>query len=479
MYPYIKTGGLADVVGALSAALAARGHEVTVFLPAYRAVLESPLAAGLVRTGKVTVRMGVQDMSGEIYTLKVKPGLTLQLVGRDEFFDRSHLYWNGERDYDDNDARFIFFAKAVIEVLRAQGQAAAGAGELAPPVDIVHCHDWQTGMLPVLLRHAEQRSGVHLADRTVFTVHNMIYQGVFPRRSFALTNLHESLNAMEGLEYYGQISALKAGLMYADRVTTVSPNYAREIQLPAHAYGLDGVVRLRGAAVRGIRNGIDTAIWNPATDALLAEPFDANNLAGKAADRAALLRHFGWPADFGGPIFCIISRMTQAKGHDLLLGAVGFFRKNGCRLVVLGSGEPKFEAAYREFAARQPDTVAVDTRFDEALSHRVMAGADFFLMPSRTEPCGLTQMYAQVYGTVPLASSVGGLVDTVIDLDAQPEKGTGIMFKPKPSEFLKALDRALRLFADKANLAAVQQRAMRQDFSWESVVGRYELLYNE
>jgi starch synthase len=334
-------------------------------------------------------------------------------------------------------------------------------------------------MLPVLLRHAEQRGGMHLADRTVFTVHNMIYQGIFPRHSFALTNLHESLNAMEGIEYFGQISTLKAGLMYADRVTTVSPNYAREIQTPAHAYGLDGVVRLRAAALRGIRNGIDASIWNPATDEALPARFDANTLEGKAVCRAALLRKLGWPADYAGPIFSIVSRMTQAKGHDLLLGVVNWFGKNKCRLVVLGSGEAKFEEAWRTHALRHPGTIAVETRFDEASSHLVMAGADFFLMPSRTEPCGLTQMYAQVYGTIPVASAVGGLVDTVIDLEAHPEKGTGLMFRPKSAELGKALDRALKLYADKARLAAAQQHAMRQDFSWESVVGLYELLYNE
>jgi starch synthase len=469
MFPYVKTGGLADVVGALTAALAARGHEVTVFLPGYRSVMESPLLAGASRSGRITVRLGAQELAGEVYTLTPKPGLTVHLIGRDEFFDRSHLYWNGERDYDDNDARFIFFAKAVIEVLRGTGQ----------PIDIVHCHDWQTGLLPVLLRHAEQRAGMHLVERTVFTVHNMIYQGVLPRRSFALTGLHESLNAMEGIEYYDNISTLKAGLMYADRVTTVSPTYAREIQTPAHAYGLDGVVRLRAGALRGIRNGIDTAVWNPAADAWLPAHYDANTLAGKAACRTALLGKVGWPSDYAGPVFSIISRMTQAKGHDLLLAASNFFRKNKCRLVVLGTGEAPFEQAYRELAGRHPDTFAVDTRFDEELSHRVIAGADFFLMPSRTEPCGLTQMYAQVYGTVPLVSAVGGLVDTVVDVDLQPEKGTGLMFKPRTADLSRALDRALKLFADQARLAAVQQHAMRQDFSWESVVGHYELLYNE
>lgn len=467
MFPYIKTGGLADVVGALGNALAARGHDVTVFLPGYRALLESPAMAGARRTGRVTVRLGPDEMSGEIHTLSPRPGLTVHAIARDEFFDRRHLYWNGERDYDDNDARFIFFAKAAIEVIRMKD----------PPVDVVHCHDWQTGLVPLLLRHAEQRSGRQLARRTVFTVHNMIFQGVLPRRAFALTGLHDSLNAMEGIEYYDRISTLKAGLTYADRVTTVSANYAREILEPEHAYGLEGVVRFRAAALRGIRNGIDRAVWNPATDPLIAAQFSADQMDGKGACRRHLLAHFGWKPAFAGPLFCIVSRMTQAKGHDLVLGVLGRLRKAGAKLVVLGNGEALFEQAYREEAERHPEFVAVDLRLDETLSHAAFAGGDFFLMPSRTEPCGLTQMYAQTYGTIPLAASVGGLVDTVSPVALG--RGTGLMFKPGAAGFAKAIERAMKMYSNAEEMAAVRRRAMLQNFSWESVIGKYEELYRE
>ena len=469
MYPYVKTGGLADVVGALSTALAGRGHEVTVVIPGYRAVMESPLVKEAKRTQELKMRLGNRDLAGEVHTLAVKPGLTLQLVVREEFFDRRQLYWNGEREYDDNDARFIFFQKAVIEIMRA-----AGGG-----YDILHAHDWQTGLLPLLLRNAEQRGGVKLAARTVFTVHNMIYQGVFLRSSFALTNLHESLNAMDGIEYFGHISLLKGGLMYADRVTTVSPTYAQEILTPAHGYGLEGVVQLRAGTVRGIRNGIETSVWNPATDSLLPAKFSADNLKGKAVCRGALLARMGWKEVFDGPVFAIISRMTTAKGHDLLLGVIDYLLKKNCRLIVLGSGEVKYEQAHREKAAAHPERIAVFIGVDEELSHLAFAGADFFLMPSHTEPCGLTQMYAQVYGTVPLASRVGGLIDTVRDIAEPGGKGTGIMFRPEPNDFVQALGAALKLFSNPTRYAAVQQNAMRQDFSWESVVGRYEQLYQE
>ena len=468
MYPYIKTGGLADVVGALGHALAARGHEVAVIIPGYRPVMESPLIKEAKRTHRLKVRMGQQELDGDIRTLPVRPGLTLHLVTRDEFFDRSNLYWNGERDYDDNDARFIFFQKAVVEFMRIEGGG----------FDVLHAHDWQTGLLPLLLRNAEQRSGGKLAARTVFTVHNICYQGVFPRSSFALTNLHESLNSMDGIEYFGQISLLKGGLMYADQVTTVSPTYAQEMQTSAHGYGLEGVVKLRAKTVRGIRNGIETSVWNPTTDRLLPANFSVGNLTGKAVCRAALLNKMGWKEPCTGPVFAIVSRMTTAKGHDLLLGAIAYLSKKNCRLIVLGSGESKYEQAHLAQAAAHPDRIAVHIGVDEELSHLSFAGADFFLMPSHTEPCGLTQMYAQVYGTVPLASRVGGLIDTVHDITESGEKGTGIMFRPEPNDFVKALGRALKLYSDPNRLAVAQRCAMQQDFSWESVVGQYEQLYN-
>lgn len=467
MYPYVKTGGLADVVGALAPALAGRGHEVTVFLPAYRAVWESPLLAGTKRTQQLPVRLGARDLLADYFAREVRPGLTLMLVGRDEYFDRSQLYWSGEREYDDNDERFIFFQKAVVAYLQA-----AGGG-----YDIAHAHDWQTGLLPLLLRHAEQRAGRSLVGRTVFTVHNMIYQGLCPRSAFALTNLHESLNSMDGIEYYGKISLLKGGLMYADCVTTVSPTYAREMQTAVHGYGLEGVVKLRGGNVRGIRNGIDVTVWNPATDRLLPANYRASDLAGKAVCRAALLTKLGW-AETGDPLLVIISRMTAAKGHDLLLGSVAHLLKKSCRLIVVGSGDKRIEEAHLANAAAHPQRIAVRIGVDEALSHLTFAGADIFLMPSLTEPCGLTQMYAQMYGTVPVACRVGGLADTIRDIETD-KAGTGLLCSPEPKAWQAALDRALQLYSEPARHAAVQRRGMQQDFSWETVVGFYEELYME
>ena len=469
MFPYVKTGGLADVVGALANTLAARGHEVAVYLPCYRAVKEHPATQDATRTAEFSVRLGECECAGEAWAFSPRKNLTVHLIARDEFFDRTHLYWTGTRDYDDNDARFIFFARAVVEMLTRDGRVC----------DAVHAHDWQAGLVPMLLEHVGRSEGRLIARRTVFTIHNLAYQGVFPPSSFALTGLPERFRGIEnGCEYYGKISLLKAGIVAADRVTTVSPNYAREIREPAGGMGMDGVLRARGAAVSGILNGIDTTVWNPATDAALPARYSAEALEGKARCRVELLRKVGWNEDFDGPVFCMISRMTTAKGHDLLLAAADFFPANNARLIVLGSGDAAIEQAFRELAVKMPEHIVVSVRLDETMSHVVEAGADFFLMPSRAEPCGLNQMYSQAYGTPPLCGRVGGLVDTVRDLNEDPESGTGWLFEPTEDGLRGALQAALALFGDKERLQAVRQRAMRRDFSWEKSVTVYERLYD-
>jgi starch synthase len=469
LFPYLKTGGLADAVAALTNTLADRGHELAVFMPGYRSVLDGPHTAGLKPSHKLKIEMGDVFLAGDVYTLKPRPGLTLYLVCREEYFDRKLPYWTGERDYDDNDARFIFFQKAVVELLRLTDFKA----------DIVHSHDWQTGMLPLFLREAERRYNVTLALKTVFTIHNIAYQGVFPRKSYALTNLPEDLLTIDGLEYYDQMCMLKAGIVFADKVTTVSPQYAKEIQTPEFGNGMDGVIGTRLDDLHGLINGIDTSVWNPATDASLLARYSADDLSGKAKCRAKLFKEFGWSAAFKGPVFGMVCRFTPAKGLDLVLGAKEFFAKENCRLVVLGSGEKKYEELLHEFAAANPGKIGLCVRHDEAMSHLVEAGSDFFLMPSLFEPCGLNQMYSQAYGTVPIVSNVGGLVDTVVDIDAHPETGTGIMFAPKADEFEASLRRALALHADRPRYAAAQRRAMLKDFSWKQAVAAYEQLYTE
>jgi starch synthase len=469
LFPYMKTGGLADAVAALGAALADNGHEVSVFIPGYRAALEHKDAAGAPRKLRVKVELASDFLSGDVRVFSPRKNLRVFLVCREEFFDRRAPYGNGERDYEDNADRFIFFCKAVVEMLRL--------GDLQ--ADVVHCHDWQAALLPVLLRESERRHGVTLALKTIFTIHNIAYQGVFPARTFARTNLPDELYHIDGLEYYSQINLMKAGILFADRVTTVSPRYAREIQTPEFGCGLDGVVQTRADDIVGLLNGVDNAVWNPAVDPLLPARYSARDLAGKKANRAELLKHCGFAADFAGPIFGMICRLTEQKGVDFVLANADFFLAQECRLVVLGAGDRRMEDELRELASVAPQKVFLSAKLDEAMSHLIEAGSDFFVMPSVFEPCGLNQMYSQVYGTVPVVSRVGGLADTVIDADEFPAAGTGLMCEPSAASLRDALQRALMLFADRPRYAAVQQRGMARDFSWKVAAAGYERLYQE
>ena len=469
MFPYMKTGGLADAVGALGAALADHGHDVSVFLPGYRTAVDHPDAAGAQRKLRLKVEMANDFLSGDVRVFAPRKNFVVYLICREEFFDRRHPYGNGERDYDDNADRFIFFCKAVVEMLRL--------GDLQ--ADVVHCHDWQAALLPVLLREAERRHGVTLALKTAFTIHNIAFQGVFPAKTFARTNLPDELNNIDGLEYYSQINLMKGGILFADRVTTVSPRYAREIQTPEFGCGLDGVVQTRADDIVGLLNGVDNSVWNPAVDSLLPARYSAVNMSGKQICRADLLKRCGFAADFKGPIFGVVARLTEQKGIDLLLANRDFFFAHEVRLVVLGAGDPRMEAEMSELAATVPQKVYLCAKLDEPMSHLIEAGADFFVMPSIFEPCGLNQMYSQVYGTVPVVSRVGGLADTVIDADEDPVRGTGLMGEPNALSLRDALQRALILFADKPRYTAVQQRAMAKDFSWKVAAAAYERLYQD
>jgi starch synthase len=467
LFPFVKTGGLADAVGALTATFADKGHEVSVFVPGYPDVLAHPDAALAERKFRLKIEMGDQYLSGDILSFSPRKNLTVFVVCREEFFDRRNPYGTGERDYEDNSDRYTFFSKAVVETMRL---ADLGA-------DIVHAHDWQAALVPLLLREAERRFSLTLAMKTVFTVHNIAYQGLFPASSFARTNLPEELFSMDGLEFYGQVNFLKAGILFADRVTTVSPRYAREIQTPEFGCGLEGVIQARAEDLSGLLNGVDDAVWNPSKDTLIPATYSAAKLAGKGACRAALMNQCGFDPQFTGPVFGMICRLAEQKGVDLVLSNKDFFSGRECRLVVLGRGDKRMEAELRALAKESPSKVAMCAKLDEAMSHLIESGSDFFLMPSLFEPCGLNQMYSQVYGTVPVVSRVGGLVDTVRDADEDAAGGTGLMCEPTAPSLRDALDRALKLFANRPRYAAIQQRGMARDFSWRTAATAYELLY--
>jgi starch synthase len=459
--PWSKTGGLADVAGALPSALARLGHEVLVATPLYAAIRSPDIEPS---GHRLTLRFPFGAQPAQLHLAQPSPGHRVMFIGNGYFFGRSGIYVGPEGEYLDNHRRFGFYAMAAL----------SGAQALGFVPDIVHLNDWQSGLAAVALRRGY--GGTPLAQaRSVLTIHNLAYQGSFPKTAMDDLGLPWDLFTPLGLEFYDQVNFLKAGLTYSDALTTVSERYAEEIQTPEAGWGLDGLLRERRARLHGILNGVDTREWNPRTDALLPSRFGAEDLSGKAVCRRALLERFGLAAS-EGPVFGIVSRFASQKGLELLLPVMERFLALPVRLVVLGSGDRWLEGAFSDLARRHPDKVGVVLGYDNALAHLIEAGSDFFVMPSLYEPCGLNQMYSLLYGTVPIVRAVGGLDDTVIDL-SQPS-GTGIKFGPfHPEALLEALRRAVALHGSPDRLAEVRRRGMASDFSWDASARRYESLY--
>ncbi len=465
--PFIKTGGLADVVGALSLELSKQGHDVVAFLPLYREVKESKIFKKAVKRHSLSIPLGKETVEGEVYKVKLGKHLDLYLINREEYYDRSNPYGTGTRDYSDNNARYIFYCKAVVETLLRENMHA----------DILHCHDWQAALVPLFARVEEVNKGIQVGARSLLTIHNLAFQGLFDEGTFKMTNLPDSFNSIEGLEYYGQTNFLKGGILFSDAVTTVSHTYAKEILEPENGCGLDGVLEKRKSELYSIINGVDTDIWDPKKDPYLPANYSASNLNGKAKCKQALLKHAGLSGTDSVPVFGIVSRLTDQKGIDFIFKNKAFFADNDVRLIILGSGDPKLESALNKLMKKYPEKVYICQRYDEELSHLIEAGSDFFLMPSRFEPCGLNQLYSQRYGTVPLVSKVGGLADTVIDNDEFPRDGTGIVVTPDELGVENGLLRSLKLYVDKPKMEAVQRRGMAKDFSWKNAAKEYEELY--
>lgn len=472
--PWAKTGGLGDVMGALPAALARHGLEVALFLPLYRGMRERFSEAG----GVPPLEVRMHDGSEEARVLRASdapPGVRVYAVASDRYFDRPHLYGEASGDYADNLRRFAFFSRAAL--------AAIDRLELAP--DVVHCHDWQTALVPVYLRAGimEGDSAARAVPRlagaaTVLTVHNLGYQGVFPPSDFPAAGLPRRLFAVDGLEFHGQVNLLKGGIRFADHVTTVSPNYAREIRTAEQGAGLEGVLQARAGDVTGILNGIDDEIWNPATDEHLVARYDARDLRGKRRCKADLMAGLGLGDDLDAPVAAMVSRLAAQKGFDILLPSLPALLERGLRVVVLGSGDPRIRAALARLAERFAGRLAFREVFDERLAHRIHAGADVLLMPSRYEPCGLNQMMALRYGTVPIVRATGGLVDTVLDMAAAPQQATGFWFEEHSSAALEdAVERAVVTYGAREAWRELMLRGMSKDFSWTHSAARYAHLY--
>ncbi|UUX95090.1 glycogen synthase GlgA [Aquabacterium sp. J223] len=465
VYPWLKTGGLADVVAALPAAQAAAGDEVRLLLPGHPALLDAlhgrePVAELGPAFDAARVRLVLGRLGPR--------GLAAYLI------DAPYLYRRGAGPYQD--ARGLDWPDN-LQRFGLLGWVAArlAAGELDEhwSPEVVHAHDWHAALTCAYLdAHAPTPAA------SVFTVHNLAYQGLFPMASFPRLGLPPSYAQLQGLEFHGELSFMKAGLLFADRVTTVSPSYAREIATPAFGCQLDGVVRHRGPEVSGILNGVDDTVWNPAIDAALVQTYDARDLAGKAACKRALQAEMGLADDPSAPLFCIVSRLTEQKGLDLVLAALPALLDRGGQLVVQGTGDAALVHAFESAASAQPGRVAVRIQYDEACAHRIVAGSDVILVPSRFEPCGLTQLYGLRYGTLPLVRRVGGLADTVRDADEQPSQGTGFVFDEATAEALAdAIGRAMAAWGRREHWQALQQRAMAEDPSWAAAARAYRPVY--
>lgn len=448
--PFAKAGGLADVIGALPKALAALGLEVAVFLPRYRSV-----PAHLPERLRFRVDLGPRSYEVRLLAgVLPKSSVPVYFLDQPELYDRPGIYGEGDQDYPDNLRRFAFLSKAAVEAAR----------ELAWVPDIFHIHDWHTALVPLFLRAAG------LPAKTVLTIHNLAFQGWFPLAAWAELGLAEEAWALAGAGAWR--CALRAGILAADALTTVSPSYAQEIL--ADGLGLDDVLRARAPELVGILNGIDTEEWDPQRDPYLWAPFSAQDLEGKARNREALLRELGLRGE--GPLVAVVGRLTEQKGLDLLLAGLARLLSLGVSLVVLGTGEARYAQALKEGEARWPDRLRALLAYTEAWAHRILAGADFLLMPSRFEPCGLTQLYALRYGTLPVVRATGGLRDTVRDVDLG---GNGFVFEDySPEAMLSALGRAVRLWReDPPALAAVRRRAMAEDHSWAGPAQDYLRVY--
>jgi len=463
-YPLMKTGGLADVSGSLPIALKALGHDVRILMPAYADTL-----SGLseLRTHRLPQLNGVIDILEGVLPGSEVP---VWLIASRGAFDRpGNPYLTPEgKSWSDNAERFALLSRIAVEI------AMNRIGFRWKP-DVVHCNDWQTGLVPTLLGDEPHRPA------TVFTIHNLAYQGLFPRATFTALGLPERFWSYQALEFYDQLSFIKGGLVFADRVNTVSPTYAREIQGREFGCGLEDLLRQRADKLSGILNGIDTDAWDPARDPHIPHRYSYHDMRGKAENKAALQRRFMLKVAPDQAVVALVGRLVQQKGIDLVIDILHKLVELPLQLIVLGTGEKKYEHALKQWYTLYPDRIALTLGYDEPLSHFIEAGADLFLMPSRFEPCGLNQMYSQRYGTVPIVRSVGGLADTVEDASATNlAMGTacGVSFQEANAELLlQAVHRALALFHNKPVWEKVQQVGMRKDFSWHHSAQQYEELY--
>jgi starch synthase len=461
--PYSKTGGLADVVESLARALRDAGHDVAILLPRYHG---NKITATLVSS--VSVAMGGQLRFPAIVEGAPAGGVRYCFVDDPEYFDRPQLYGDKHGDYPDNAERFAEFCRVAIEF----------AKRVWLP-DVIHCHDWQSALVPVLLRTQHAADPAVRSLPVVLTIHNLAYQGVFPEAALRKIGLPHSLFTIEGMEFYGKVNFLKGGLVFADYLTTVSPRYAKEIQTPEYGAGLEGVIHHRADRLVGILNGADYGAWSPEADKLIAQNYSAHNLEGKKACKKDLLASLRMPDEnMSRPLIGIVSRFADQKGFDLIAEISGELMKEDVALAAVGMGQPEYEKLFESLARKYPGRVGVKIGYDNTLAHKIEAGADMFLMPSRFEPCGLSQMYALRYGTIPIVRATGGLDDTVQNFAPRTRQGMGFKFEEYDRRaLLKSLRAALETYRHPDLWKAMQANGMAKDFSWKASAAAYSTLY--
>ena len=468
--PLVSTGGLAEVANALPQALRSRGHDVRVVMPCYRGI---PAEDRGEHACMCVAELGVKTEYGALRVSQV-PGtdIPLYLIEHEGYFDREQPYGTGAHEYEDNAERFSFFSLAALD----------GISQTGWTPDVVHCNDWHTAPIPAFITTRFRDNPVWGKMPVLFTIHNLAYQGRYRAEKFARTGLAPEIFRPDCAEYLGDMNLMQAAIALASKISTVSPRYAREIQTLEYGAGLDGILRTRAEDLHGILNGVDYDLWNPRTDPYTAASFSAEDLDGKAVCKGALQDALGLPkADV--PLFGVVSRLFWQKGLGLIVDAMDRFAERDLQIAVLGTGDPDLERRLAEVAARHPDKVAVALGFDVPLSHRIQAGSDFFLMPSRYEPCGLGQLYAMAYGTIPIVRRTGGLADSVNDLNPvhlRHGEATGVSFVPLTSQaVLRSVDRAIELYSKPEQLAQVRAACMGQDFSWDRSCQAYVKLYRE
>ncbi|HVM32952.1 MAG TPA: glycogen synthase GlgA [bacterium] len=466
--PFAKTGGLADVVGSLPSALMKLGCEVAVVLPKYKAISREKYKLQVEIKG-MQVPMGMGEVDANILSTRLGNSHgTVYLIEADRYFDRDGFYGTPEGDYHDNAERFAFFSRAVLEMLKS----------LQWYPDILHLNDWQTGLVAPYLETIYRAQPHFEHMRSLFTIHNMAYQGIFPKYVLPMTGLSWDEFKADKLEFYDQINYLKAGLIYSTALNTVSPTYAKEIQTDEFGYGLQGVLRDRSSSLFGILNGLDYGEWNPATDKELPALYTPKNLEHKLNAKRQLLKETGLRFDEKTPVIGLVSRLVDQKGLDLIAGIVNEMLAGDAQFVIQGLGDPRYHVLFQEMRNQFPDKISLNLKYDNRLAKLIYAGSDLFLMPSRFEPCGLGQLIAMKYGTVPVVRKTGGLADTVENLSLDGKKGTGFVFEDyRTEELLATVRRALEAFGQPKLWKGLVQRAMARDFSWDASAQQYLDLY--